>query len=126
MSMCLGDGRCRGDGGAPGGGGGAPKPLWGGRRTPTITPLPLLPSVPSVPSESRFALPAIDFALLVSDGSLVLFDFGCATRWEHASPRPRAEEDVEMRSLTGNTGSPRYMAPEVYLSQPYNARAESY
>ena len=68
MSMCLGDGRCRGDGGAPGGGGGAPKPLWGGRRTPTITPLPLLPRVPSVPSESRFALPAIDFALLVSDG----------------------------------------------------------
>ena len=67
------------------------------------------------------------------DGQLVLFDFGLATLWtrddagssggaggqavgEAASDAPR--------KLTGETGSLRYMAPEVANSQPYNHKAE--
>jgi len=54
----------------------------------------------------------------LSDGRLVLFDFGLAKLW-------RVDEDDEAsRKLTGQTGSLRYMAPEVALSQPYNHKAE--
>ena len=62
----------------------------------------------------------------LSDGCLVLFDFGLATRWEVSSKGEGAAGEVaeEARALTGQTGSTRYMAPEVALCQPYCGRAE--
>lgn len=56
-------------------------------------------------------------------GRLVIFDFGLACMWKKSD-----EEDVlkktEMRPLSGECGSLRYMAPEVALSQSYNHLAE--
>jgi len=57
----------------------------------------------------------------LEDGRLALFDFGLAKLWR-ISPTDRA--GTESRPLTGNTGSLRYMAPEVALSKPYSHRAE--
>mmetsp|Transcript_10720 Transcript_10720/g.27510 ORF Transcript_10720/g.27510 Transcript_10720/m.27510 type:complete len:391 (-) Transcript_10720:223-1395(-) len=54
--------------------------------------------------------------------TLVLLDFGLAKRWELGSAGEG--EDDEPRQLTGQTGSTRYMAPEVALSQPYSGKAE--
>mmetsp|Transcript_15390 Transcript_15390/g.50090 ORF Transcript_15390/g.50090 Transcript_15390/m.50090 type:complete len:391 (-) Transcript_15390:46-1218(-) len=48
----------------------------------------------------------------------MLADFGLLKIWK------RGEDDGELRRLTGLTGSLRYMAPEVALSQPYNHKAE--
>ena len=60
----------------------------------------------------------------LADGvTLVLFDFGLATAWNLGG----ADEGPEAaRPLTGETGSLRYMAPEISLSQPYNHKAEVY
>mmetsp|Transcript_15389 Transcript_15389/g.50084 ORF Transcript_15389/g.50084 Transcript_15389/m.50084 type:complete len:386 (-) Transcript_15389:46-1203(-) len=55
---------------------------------------------------------------LVPGGRIVLADFGLLKIWK------RGEDDTERRQLTGLTGSLRYMAPEVALSQPYNHKAE--
>ena len=55
------------------------------------------------------------------DGQLVLFDFGLATLWARDKDDP---DDNIPRKLTGETGSLRYMAPEVANSEPYNHRAE--
>mmetsp|Transcript_3712 Transcript_3712/g.11938 ORF Transcript_3712/g.11938 Transcript_3712/m.11938 type:complete len:310 (-) Transcript_3712:60-989(-) len=55
---------------------------------------------------------------LAGDGRVVLADFGLLKIWK------RGEDDNERRSLTSMTGSLRYMAPEVALSQPYNHKAE--
>jgi len=49
----------------------------------------------------------------------VLADFGLLSLW-----KKDAEDDAAVRPLTGMTGSLRYMAPEVALSQPYNHKAE--
>jgi len=54
----------------------------------------------------------------LGSGRLVLFDFGLAKTWAVAT------DDLETRQLTGQTGSLRYMAPEVALNQPYNHKAE--
>lgn len=54
----------------------------------------------------------------LSDGRLVLFDFGLAKLWVIDG------EDTQTRKLTGQTGSLRYMAPEVAMNQPYNHKAE--
>lgn len=54
------------------------------------------------------------------DGRLVLFDFGLAKLLPHesdGSPPPA-------RAMTGQTGSTRYMAPEVALAKPYAFPAE--
>ena len=56
----------------------------------------------------------------LADGRLVLFDFGLASLW----PRSGSAEDDAPRALTGETGSLRYMAPEVALNRPYNHKAE--
>ena len=59
---------------------------------------------------------------LLPDGTLALFDFGLAKLW-----RLTGDANIdrsEARALTGNTGSLRYMAPEVALSRPYNHKAE--
>ena len=49
------------------------------------------------------------------DGQLVLFDFGLATLWVRGDD---VANDDAPRKLTGETGSLRYMAPEVADSQP--------
>lgn len=54
------------------------------------------------------------------DGRLVLFDFGLAKLWRISE----GDDGTEARQLTGNTGSLRYMAPEVALSRPYSHKAE--
>ena len=54
------------------------------------------------------------------DGNLALFDFGLAKIWRISD----GDDGTERRRLTGNTGSLRYMAPEVALSLPYSHRAE--
>ena len=65
----------------------------------------------------------------LADGSstLVLLDFGLASRWQLddgvVGGGPPERDDVP-RPLTGQTGSTRYMSPEVALSQPYSGKAE--
>lgn len=54
------------------------------------------------------------------DGRLCLFDFGLAKIWRISD----GDDGTECRALTGNTGSLRFMAPEVALNQPYSHRAE--
>jgi len=54
------------------------------------------------------------------DGRLALFDFGLAKLWRISD----SDDGTECRQLTGNTGSLRYMAPEVALNKPYSHRAE--
>jgi serine/threonine protein kinase len=57
---------------------------------------------------------------LADDGSLKLFDFGLC---RCVRKRNFVEEAYQM---TGNTGSLRYMAPEVVLSQPYNETIDAF
>lgn len=55
-------------------------------------------------------------------GDVKLFDFGLAVEMLPADK----EKGTDMYHLTGDTGSPRYMAPEVALGQPYNQKADVY
>jgi len=55
---------------------------------------------------------------IASDGTLKLFDFGlcrCVQKRRH---------EMEAYEMTGNTGSLRYMAPEVVLNQPYTEKVD--
>jgi serine/threonine protein kinase len=52
----------------------------------------------------------------------VLFDFGLAKLWQTSCDEPADAP----RQLTGQTGSARYMAPEVARSRPYGTSAEVY
>eukprot|EP00536_Pseudo-nitzschia_multiseries_P010959 jgi/Psemu1/243405/estExt_Genewise1.C_3530053 len=52
-----------------------------------------------------------------------LFDFGLA---KELDPSLQSEGCEEMYELSGNTGSLRYMAPEVARSDPYNLSADVY
>jgi len=61
-----------------------------------------------------------DNICLSDDGVLKLIDFGLAL-----CVRKRSSP-YERYNLTGNTGSARYMAPEVFLSQPYNELVDVY
>ena len=54
------------------------------------------------------------------DGKLKLFDFGLCRCVKSRS------DDTDMYEMTGNTGSLRYMAPEVVLGQPYTERVDVY
>jgi serine/threonine protein kinase len=54
-------------------------------------------------------------------GALKLFDFGLAKRMDTAE-----ESSDGMYLLTGNTGSLRYMAPEVAKGEPYNQTVDAY
>jgi len=55
-------------------------------------------------------------------GRVVLFDFGLCRLW--ARDPPGEDDEDSLRTLTGMTGSLRYMAPEVALSARYNHKAE--
>ena len=55
------------------------------------------------------------------DGELKIFDFGLAKRLVPDDKTPSG-----LYHLTANTGSLRYMAPEVALGQPYDLRADTY
>lgn len=54
-------------------------------------------------------------------GDVKLFDFGLATEITSA----KANEDGTY-NLTADTGSLRYMAPEVGIGKPYNLTADTY
>jgi len=56
-----------------------------------------------------------------SDGVLKMFDFGLAKRVTNAD-----KTDDELYNLTGNTGSLRYMAPEVAKNMPYSLSVDAY
>ena len=59
---------------------------------------------------------------LLADDTLVLFDFGLASLW--SDNNDAGVHDDAPRKLTGQTGSLRYMSPEVALSRPYNHKAD--
>jgi serine/threonine protein kinase len=54
-------------------------------------------------------------------GVLKLFDFGLAKRMD-----PMDKIETGLYLLTGNTGSLRYMAPEVARGEPYDQRVDTY
>jgi len=55
------------------------------------------------------------------DGTLKIIDFGLARILENSSPF-----SDEVYQMSGETGSLRYMAPEVAESRPYNHKADVY
>jgi serine/threonine protein kinase len=54
-------------------------------------------------------------------GDVKIFDFGLCREFDPS----RADKDGTYK-LTGDTGSTRYMAPEVALCKPYNEMADVY
>ena len=56
-----------------------------------------------------------------ADGTLKLFDFGLSTCIIKC-----ADDNHECYKMTGNTGTLRYMAPEVALGLPYNQTVDVY
>jgi serine/threonine protein kinase len=61
-----------------------------------------------------------DNVAFTGDGRLVLFDLGLSTVIRHSG---KEDDTYEM---TGQTGSLRYMAPEVMMSAPYNEKVDVY
>jgi serine/threonine protein kinase len=55
-----------------------------------------------------------------SDGNIKLFDFGLC------SVVKRFKGSNDMYQMTGNTGTLRYMAPEVAIGKPYNSTVDVY
>jgi serine/threonine protein kinase len=55
-------------------------------------------------------------------GDIKLFDFGLAKQY---NPSKRLDDGM-FANMTGDTGSPRYMDPEVALSNPYNELCDVY
>ena len=55
-------------------------------------------------------------------GDVKIFDFGLV----HELHDSNRNDDGTYRLLTGDTGSPRYMAPEVALGKPYNEKCDVY
>lgn len=61
---------------------------------------------------------ALGFTL---NGTVKLIDFGLSKILRNSSP-----DSDEMYEMTGETGSLRYMAPEVADARPYNHKADVY
>ena len=76
-------------------------------------------------SSYRISYGAVNSLLIGFDslGQLKLFDFGLAKRLDTVQ---KDRENAENYLLTGNTGSLRYMAPEVARDEPYNMTADAY
>ena len=55
---------------------------------------------------------------VMANGHVVLSDFGLVSLWK------RDRRGDKARALTGMTGSLRYMAPEIALSEPYNFKCD--
>jgi len=55
------------------------------------------------------------------DNTVKLIDFGLAK-----CLHPNEKNEVDLYLLTGNTGSLRYMAPEVARNSPYDQRVDTY
>lgn len=55
------------------------------------------------------------------EGRVKLFDFGLAKELD-----PLQQEDSGLYNMSGGTGSRRFMAPEVALSEPYHLSADIY
>lgn len=55
------------------------------------------------------------------DGTVKVLDFGLARIIENASP-----DSDDVYAMSGETGSLRYMAPEVADALPYNSKADVY
>lgn len=58
---------------------------------------------------------------LLLDGTVKLLDFGLAKIMEHVG-----DDEYAVYNMSGETGSLRYMAPEVADGLPYNAKADVY
>ena len=59
------------------------------------------------------------FALFLS---IILFgDFGLA---KEIRVSERVDEEIPLYKMSGETGSMRYMSPEIHLSKPYNLTAD--
>ena len=58
---------------------------------------------------------------LTLGGEVKIIDFGLARVVDNASP-----DMDELYEMSGETGSLRYMAPEVASSKPYNQKADVY
>ena len=54
-------------------------------------------------------------------GDVKIFDFGLCREFDITQA-----DDLGFYAYTGDTGSPRYMSPEVALGQPYNEGADVY
>jgi serine/threonine protein kinase len=54
------------------------------------------------------------------NGTLKVFDFGLAVEV------PCSDKPNQLYDLSGNTGTPRFMAPEVMKRKPYNFKADVY
>jgi serine/threonine protein kinase len=57
------------------------------------------------------------------DGNIKIFDFGLCSVVRR---QPGSQEEAEVFEMTGNTGTLRYMAPEVALAKPYNQSVDTY
>lgn len=55
------------------------------------------------------------------DGQVKIFDFGLAKELD-----PKQKTDKGLYTMSGGTGSRRFMAPEVALSEPYGLSADMY
>jgi serine/threonine protein kinase len=53
-----------------------------------------------------------------ADGVMQIFDFGLAVELPHS------DDPNQLYNLAGNTGTARYMAPEVIKNKPYNFKAD--
>ena len=54
-------------------------------------------------------------------GDVKIFDFGLAKEYD-----PMTQDANGLYKMTADTGSPRYMAPEVFLGKPYNELVDVY
>ena len=58
-------------------------------------------------------------------GDVKIFDFGLSRQLPNCADGAAASPGATYK-MTGDTGSPRYMAPEVALDKPYNDRCDVY